>query len=236
MFIHLLWLKIYQTTGFIVIQLFIYRMPRNLAFILIILTIWLSQPCLNMTIYDRLVSTDSNKSQLQPGDYLTSFIGTNRILFNRDFTYTTMVYSNITMDFDIIMTFSLFSLAKLSRNSLKDQSEILSTVFVNSSGLYLMSNRNNTYDLTGNLRQSINFTSDFTALLCTEDLSLQMYIGNIEQNMYYPSMTPLVSLGQQFAYGFCPTTSRLALYGYQFEGRYVLTNNDQHFSMLMNFD
>lgn len=94
-------------------------MLRNLPLILIILGLALVPSCTALRLYDRLSSNDLEKSKLQPGDYLISQLGNNRVLVNRDFSYTTMTYSNISRDFDVIMTFSLFQLGGLSRSCLK---------------------------------------------------------------------------------------------------------------------
>lgn len=109
-------------------------------------------------------------------------------------------------------------------------------MFVNASGLYLRSTKQNVYDISGDLRKAANFTVDFCSVILTEDLSLKVYVGNTAQGRYYPVMQSLIQLGEQFAYGFCPRTNRLTLYGYSFQGRYDLSNGDSHFSMLMNFD
>jgi hypothetical protein len=211
-------------------------MLRNLQLLLIILVILAALPCRGVRLYDRMASSDPESCRMQPGDYLTSLLGNNRLLVNSDFTYTTMVYSNISRDFDVIMTFGLFELGGSSRSSLKDQSEVLLEMFVNGSGLYLRSNKQLVYDLSAALRKSANFTTDFSAMVLTEDLSVQVYVGNSVRGLYYPVMQPLVQLGEQFVYGYCPRTSRLTLYGYSFQGRYDLSNSRHHFSMFMDFD
>lgn len=109
-------------------------------------------------------------------------------------------------------------------------------MFVNGTGLYLRSNKQSVYDLSANLRKAANFTTDFSAVILTEDVSVEVYVGNTALKQYYPSMKPLVDLGQQFVYGYCPNTQRLTLYGYSFSGRYDLSNGLQHFSILLDFD
>jgi hypothetical protein len=142
-------------------------MLRNLSLGFLVTLILVSNLGHSYLVLDRLVSTDPAKSQISAGDYLTSQFGNNRILFTKDFTYTTMTYSNRTRDFDSIMTFSLLDLDEMSSVSLKDQSETLQVLFLNASGMYVRSSMNNVYCLTTSLFKAAGFTPNFISVICT---------------------------------------------------------------------
>lgn len=211
-------------------------MLRNLRLALLIGAIILWAPCTSYALLDRLVSGDPAKSQAGAGDYLMSQFGNNRILFNRDFTYTTMTYSNRTRDFDSIMTFSLFDLNQASRSSLKDQSETLQLLFLNATGMYVRSSRGNVYELTSALVQAAGFRVNFVAAICTEEPSLNVYVGDEARSLYYPETAPIVPLGTQFITGVIPRSNRQVLCGYSFRGSYHLKNDNHNFCVFFSYD